>query len=558
METQTDINPSRESYTDMPCFAAIVSLLIGLGSFGFFLIILLLEWDSRSQIFEFGFSSLYPIILLSVFLAAPFFGLLAVWNILAHWRFVTSPNDSREDSRIRKTAGRFLVASFLFSVAGLLRIIFGMINERIQGAMSKTLFSMWFIVTALLALSMGLICFRLYVKTSSRILTRIVASFAIICGFVVVGAIPWTTNFGFYFMQRAKHSLTAETFSGNSDALERTVIIPTLDSPCPRDKNIIWCSSFQLAWNRMKDDVIGEPVRVIGAEELAARLNAAEQSGDDMESSSYYAAAGRVKDDIINTVQKDMATQFPSHSVPDFNEINEIKDFPDAILAYSYLTANVPFKYPFRQFKEGFAFTDSQGVETKVGAFGAWGLLYRYKKMREQVEILYLHEDHEATDRDLRMKEFAVDLCRHSQPYQVVVAVVELKDSLAQTLDYTRRKIADFRLTKNYERISSLDDTDVLIVPEMFWAIEHRFTELIGKIVANADPAMPIVEAKQGITFRLDRYGAMLESEATIAVSAIPRYFHFNRPFLVYMKKRGREQPFFMMWVDNAELLNIK
>ncbi len=26
-------------------------------------------------------------------------------------------------------------------------------------------------------------------------------------------------------------------------------------------------------------------------------------------------------------------------------------------------------------------------------------------------------------------------------------------------------------------------------------------------------------------------------------------------PFLVYMQKRDAEQPFFVMWVDNAELL---
>jgi len=99
---------------------------------------------------------------------------------------------------------------------------------------------------------------------------------------------------------------------------------------------------------------------------------------------------------------------------------------------------------------------------------------------------------------------------------------------------------------------------DVLMVPEMFWEIDHRFEELINRIVANANPAMPIIEARQGIKFRLDRYGAMLESEVMIAAAAIPRYFRFNRPFLVYMKKRDCEQPFFAMWVDNAELLNKK
>jgi len=175
-----------------------------------------------------------------------------------------------------------------------------------------------------------------------------------------------------------------------------------------------------------------------------------------------------------------------------------------------------------------------------------------------QVEILYFREDRSTSNRDLQSNEFAVDLCRHSQPYQVVVAVVELKDSLAQTLDYTRRQITDAKQRKDYERTSSLDKVDILVVPEMFWKIGHRFAELIGKEVANADPAMPIIDARQEIKFRLDRYGAMLESESTLTVSASPRYFHFNRPFLVYMKKRDREQPFFVMWVDNAELLNVK
>jgi hypothetical protein len=29
----------------------------------------------------------------------------------------------------------------------------------------------------------------------------------------------------------------------------------------------------------------------------------------------------------------------------------------------------------------------------------------------------------------------------------------------------------------------------------------------------------------------------------------------FNRPFLVVMRRRSAEQPFFVMWVENTELL---
>ncbi len=380
-------------------------------------------------------------------------------------------------------------------------------------------------------------------------------SVAIIVGLAVVAAILYGTNFDRYFMQRIEYSRATETFSGSSNSLKQTIILPTLDSPCPLNRNVIWCSSFQLAWNRMKDDVIGALVEVAGADELVALLNVVEQSDADLEASSFYAAAGRVEDGIISKVRKDMAARFPSHFVPDFNDIEGI---PRAILAYSYLTANVPFKYPYRQVREKFVFTDSQGVESDVGAFGAWGIHSRYKKMREQVEILYLRQDYNEPNDDRQMKEFAIDLCRRSEPYQVIVAVVEPKETLAQTLSYIRLQITDFKKEKNYEQARFLDIVDVLIVPEMFWEIEHRFNELIGKVVTNANPAMPIIEAKQGIKFKLDRYGAVLESEANISVSAIPRYFHFNRPYLVYMKKRDREQPFFVMWVDNAELLSKK
>jgi len=301
-----------------------------------------------------------------------------------------------------------------------------------------------------------------------------------------------------------------------------------------------------LAWNRIKEDVISAPVEVVDATELAARLNSAEQTAGDLEPDSFYAAAGRINQGIIGRIKKDMSAKFPSHSVPDFNKFANI---PEGILVYSYLIANVPFKYPYRKVKKEFIFTDSNGLETNVGAFGVWGNGSQYMKMREQVEILYFNGG------------FAIDLCRHSKPYQVVVAMVEPKDSLAQTLSYIHNQIADFKQTDNYERMRFLDSGAVLMVPEMFWEIDHRFDELIGKIVSNANPPMPVLEAKQWIKFRLDRYGASVESDAMSMFgisSARLRQFKFNLPFLVYMKKRDCEQPFFVMWIDNAELLNKK
>ncbi len=349
--------------------------------------------------------------------------------------------------------------------------------------------------------------------------------------------------------ERVAYARQTPTFVADSNSLERTVIVPTLDTPRPRGKNVIWCSSFQLAWNEIRDNVIGAPLEVIGAEETANRLNEAQQSARDLEPDSYYAKGGWIQNGIIDTIEKEMAAKFPSYELPDFNDYND----PAGILAYSYLVANVPFEHPFRQLDKGLTFTDYRDVETQVGGFGLWeAWLSAYERMRQQIEILHYREL-ESPDRGWRFTELAVDLCKGSKPYQVVLAMVVPKDILAETVAYVQRGAEEFKRQRYYQEERQFHESDVLRVPEMFWRIDHRFSELIGTRVVNV--GVPIVEAKQAIEFRLDRSGAMLESEALLAMGAAGRDFVFDRPFLVYMKKRGAKQPFFVMWVDNAELL---
>ncbi len=352
-------------------------------------------------------------------------------------------------------------------------------------------------------------------------------------------------------VQWAQNATRTPSFSDASDKLKQTCVVPTLDSPLPAGRNVVWCSSFQLAWNEAKEKVVGAPLEIPEAAELASRLNSAIPSAADVDSGSVYATAGRLRDGIVAKIRKEMPAKFPSHKLPDFED--SMHD-PNGILSYAYLTARVPFKHPFRQVDEGIEFTDSQGTQTQVAGFGLWrAYLRQYKNLREQVEVLYarLAEDRPSYE----IAECAIDLCRHSEPYQVVIAKVEPRSSLGETLDYVRRQIADSRKQPAYESNGQFGVNDRLIAPEMFWRIDHRFTELIGKVVANSNPPMPIIEAIQTIEFRLDRSGAVLESESKLAILAAPRYFDFNRPFLVYMQKRGAERPFFVMWVDNAELL---
>jgi hypothetical protein len=64
-----------------------------------------------------------------------------------------------------------------------------------------------------------------------------------------------------------------------------------------------------------------------------------------------------------------------------------------------------------------------------------------------------------------------------------------------------------------------------------------------------------IERARQRIEFRLDRSGVAVASESNIAVGAIPTDFALTGPFLIVVTRRGAANPFFVMWVDNSELL---
>ena len=94
------------------------------------------------------------------------------------------------------------------------------------------------------------------------------------CALIVAGAVG-----GLILLHcRRAYREPEKVFDGDSTALQRTVIVPTLHTPIPPGKNVIWCASFQVAWNRLKDDVIKEPIRIENAEEVCERLNRAPQS----------------------------------------------------------------------------------------------------------------------------------------------------------------------------------------------------------------------------------------------------------------------------------------
>jgi hypothetical protein len=343
-----------------------------------------------------------------------------------------------------------------------------------------------------------------------------------------------------------KYNPTPLSLDGSSDQLRHTVVVPTLDAPIPERNSAIWCASFQLAWNALVDDVVKEPIRLENAQSIADRLNNAKQSVKDVNADAVYAAGGLAKDGIIERIQSQMAMKFPHVPRP------KLEVPPIGVVAYAYLAASAKYDFPFFENDQPFPFIDSAGKKTAVTSFSIREKDdYAYHQLRQQVQVLYCPQD--AIWREKEVPEFVVDLCKTSQPYQIVVARVDRKSTLSETLADVQQKVM--------LNGSSFGVRDTLIIPNLAWRINHRFKELEGKDKRFLNPALDdlyLDTALQTIEFRLDRSGAELQSESKVYVKPGASFFHVNRPFLLYMKKRGAEHPFFVAWIENAELLKKK
>ncbi len=367
---------------------------------------------------------------------------------------------------------------------------------------------------------------------------------------VIVALIAVVVVVRWYINKGRPYTASAMSFDDSSDHLRQTVIVPTLDSPIPDGKSAIWCASFQLAWNRMRDDVTKGPIQLANAQPMADRLNRGDQTEDDIDPANLYAAAGLAKDGIIDRIRGEMAAKFPNAPSPHL-------DSPaGGAVAYSYLQASAKFDIPYFDNDEPFGFTDSSGNKTVVRSFGIREKDdYAFEQLRGQAKILYRSDDDDR--HGTQVSEFIIDPCQTSRPYQLVLARVNRKDSFAATLADVETKIA--KSPPKYH--STLNIIDTLLVPNMAWQISHHFTELEGRDQLLLNPGLRglyLDTAMQTIRFRLDRSGAELSSESKTYYKPTATYFDFNRPFLIMMKKRDGKHPFFVMWVDNAELLQRK
>ena len=325
----------------------------------------------------------------------------------------------------------------------------------------------------------------------------------------------------------------------DSKSLVGTVIVSNLEEAISPGKNLVYCGTFQLAWNELRDEVIGEDIHLVGEPPLVAKLNRKLVTKDMVPRGSYIAMVGFGKDEIVRQINEALVEEF-GDAAPVVEE--EMK--PGDILAYAYLLRVLRFATPFEKLEAPLDFPDAD-VATPVVAFGIEEYNEknaRHRRMAEQVEVFTYDYDTE---------EFVVRLTVDSEADELILAKIAPKETLQATVEAVRQ-----RMTQNIPKRLSHEDT--LQIPRLSFNIMHSYDELLGRGLLNKGfETYFISKAFQSVQFSLCEIGVQVASESLIEAMSIPRKLVFDSPFLIMLLKKESDSPYLVIWVANAELMEL-
>jgi len=304
----------------------------------------------------------------------------------------------------------------------------------------------------------------------------------------------------------------------SANELKRTIVVATPASVFDRRKNVLWCATFQLAWNETRT-LVGEDLHFNPEPPIVSELNTSTFSTNDLDAASYVALAGFVKDGIFQRIHESLDRKFSGaaspHLIPKENSMR-----PQDILAYAYLFKNLEFAIPFEDLEKPLVFG---GLELPTFGMGT------PKSGREQMASQVLILDYKDAD------DFVIELKTKSTTDHLVLAKIRPKETLATTIENAESR------TRSAQPQPCLP-VDELVIPKFNFDITRNYTEIEGaKLV------------------QIDEKGVRLKSESHISIGCAqaPRAVHvmvFDKPFLVLLKRTNAKSPYFAMWVANPEL----
>jgi hypothetical protein len=248
--------------------------------------------------------------------------------------------------------------------------------------------------------------------------------------------------------------------------------------------------------------------------------------------------AGFAKDDILGRINQGLQQKFGE----DAPTVTASFESPEDILAYACLVKDLAFAAPFERINAPWPFhwgNAGNPTGTDIKTFGIPD--YRphdhpeQKPMAEQVTVLFYRPQTGPGD----PREFALRLATTSPDDELVLAIVNPRRTLLETFEAVQQEPAP------EGEQAKMQSGDVLKIPLLRVGVIHSFDDFLGRPLKN-----PGFESYVFRVAQQDVHWARVVLE-----TGEPRLLAFDRPFLLWLRQKDAELPYFFLWIATPEFM---
>lgn len=310
--------------------------------------------------------------------------------------------------------------------------------------------------------------------------------------------------------------------------------------------NNVWVGSFQLAWNEFLDTRLdGKDLKFENYDsQLAKELNKRSFTKDMISDDSYYVKVAETTPELKNKIEQDLKNKFNyNSSILDNLDFTKVDGSKKCYTLYAILCKNFEFPIPFdklagMRFKDSKIFYKCFGIENSSS-----------KDINSNVEVLYYNK---ISDNNLRSNDFAVKLKTKGED-EVIICRTDSNDSFDNIYNNINEK------TKSYTGSRAFKENDELKIPYINLDTVINYDELCGKFIEGTH-GLYLMNAMQNVKFSLNERGGNLTSEAGIqdmylSISMETRFFYLDNNFIIFLKEKSAEKPYFALRITNEDLL---
>lgn len=298
----------------------------------------------------------------------------------------------------------------------------------------------------------------------------------------------------------------------------------TLDDEIKNDT--IWCGTFQLIWNDLKNELAKQDIIFKPQLKVIENLNKETFKTTDISDKYYYKKYGVPSIALKNEIERAIKDKFNETSdiLDDFNW-----EDGSGYFLYAMLKKEFKFETTFEELDNG-----TFGMYDNIKYFGIKS--NDSEELREQVNVLYYNSKDDFAIKLKTKKEDEVILCKNPKGNNFNDIYKRMKEQ-----------------EEKYDGYKKMQEGEYLKIPNIKIDEKNEFKEIENKEFQFSDGSVYWIEkAIQTIKFELDKSGGKIKSEAGMMLekAIMPkleekREFFVDDTFAIFLKENGKDTPYF-------------